>query len=461
MAVSKRRRNERGAATLETTGVVMIAAILVLSLLLVASPQARIMGETVSYWICQVVTFGQGGCTPPSTPPDAHVPTEPCVTSQNAVERNEKISVVVVTTEDGQRIEVSKMSNGEYRVTVTDTQGAGLETGVGAGVTLTVADKKIGAEATAGAGVSLNVQTGDVYYTDGAGLSNLMSALTHDQIKDVVVGESGPMRWVVDKVSKRTGIGKQLPTPNETFAQGGVSLNAGAVASAGPVNASAGLDSATELGSSKNRDGSRTVYLKSAVKGEAGLQSLGFDTKGDPEFQGLDLSGEVEVVNAVTFDSSGNMVKMQASVARAGSASGVAAALFKDGLDMSLDNTVDGATVYQATLPIKSQADKDVANGYLRSIGVVGLTVASNGTWSNPALAIDGAVNFFEAVGDRGQMTKLHYDLDASTPFAVDASVELGIELGLSSSVTTDSMSLEEAEYWDGTEWVVWEACAA
>ncbi|WP_110240374.1 hypothetical protein [Nocardioides gilvus] len=456
MAIAMRRRSERGAATVETTGVVIIAALLVGSLLLAVTPQARIMGETVSYWICQVVTVGQGGCTPPSKAPDTHKPTEPCVTGQRAVERNEKVSVIVVTMEDGQRIELSRMSNGEYRVTVTDTEGVGLETGAGAGVTVTVADKKIGAEATMGAGASLNLEAGDVYYTDSAGLSDLMSALTHDQVKDMVVGESGPIRWVVDEASKRTGIGKQMPEPDETYGKGGISLNAGAVASAGPVNASAGIDGAVSLGSSKNRDGSRTAYVQSTVKGEAGLQSLGFDTEGDPEFQGLDLSGEVDVVNAVTFDSSGNMVNMEASVAMSGTASGVAAALFKEGLDPSLGNSASGATVYKANLAINSQADKDVVNNYLLSMGL-----ATVDSYVNPERTVNAQLNFFNAVSDRGQMTKVHYDIESSTPLAVDASLELGIELGVSSSVTTDSMSVDDAQYWDGAEWVVWEECAA
>ncbi|WP_162598675.1 hypothetical protein [Nocardioides gilvus] len=451
-----RRRSERGAATVETTGVVIIAALLVGSLLLAVTPQARIMGETVSYWICQVVTVGQGGCTPPSSSPDAHKPTEPCVISQNGTERNQKVSVLVVTTQDGRRIEVAKMSNGEYRLTVTDTEGAGLSVGAGGGLTVTVNDKKFGGEASAGLGASLNLKSGDVYYTDEAGLPGLMSALTQDQIKDMVAGDDGLIRWVVDKGTDLVGVSKDMPEPDASFAEGGISLNAGAAATGGFDRAAVGIDASKMLGTSKNRDGTQTVYLKSTVKGELGLQSLGFDTEGDPQFQGLDLSGKVDVVNAVTFDSEGNMLNVQASVAMSGSASGVAAALFKDGLDPGLDNKASGATVYQATLPIESQADRDVANNYLLSVGVANL-----GPYANPAVVLNGQLNFFEAAASRGQMTKLDYDTDSNTAFAVDASGKLVLQLGIAASVTSDSMELNDAQYFDGAEWVVWEECAA
>ncbi len=456
MAIAMRRRSERGAATVETTGVVIIAALLVGSLLLAVTPQARIMGETVSYWICQVVTVGQGGCTPPSSSPDAHKPTEPCVISQNGTERNQKVSVLVVTTQDGRRIEVAKMSNGEYRLTVTDTEGAGLSVGAGGGLTVTVNDKKFGGEASAGLGASLNLKSGDVYYTDEAGLPGLMSALTQDQIKDMVAGDDGLIRWVVDKGTDLVGVSKDMPEPDASFAEGGISLNAGAAATGGFDRAAVGIDASKMLGTSKNRDGTQTVYLKSTVKGELGLQSLGFDTEGDPQFQGLDLSGKVDVVNAVTFDSEGNMLNVQASVAMSGSASGVAAALFKDGLDPGLDNKASGATVYQATLPIESQADRDVANNYLLSVGVANL-----GPYANPAVVLNGQLNFFEAAASRGQMTKLDYDTDSNTAFAVDASGKLVLQLGIAASVTSDSMELNDAQYFDGAEWVVWEECAA
>lgn len=80
------RRDQRGAATLETVGAALIAAILVVAVVLSVTPQAKVISETFSYAICQVVTVGQGPCEPPSTSPEAHKPDEPCVVTQDGIE---------------------------------------------------------------------------------------------------------------------------------------------------------------------------------------------------------------------------------------------------------------------------------------------------------------------------------------------------------------------------------------
>jgi hypothetical protein len=450
---------ESGAATLETTGVTIIAAILVVALLTAVMPQARIMGETYSYWICKVVTFGQGSCSPPSTSPEAHKPTEPCVLTANGVERNEKISVVVFTASDGRRIEVAQLSNGEYRVTVTDTGGAGLETGVGGGLSITVNDRTVGGSAVAGAGVSLDIKAGDVYYADADGMPDLMDALMQDQIKDTVAGDDGPIRWLTDQATDLVGVSNDLPEPDEVYAEGGISLNASAEATAVTDSAKAGLGASQMLGTRTNRNGTTTVYLRTSVSGEAGLQSLGFDTENDPQFQGARLEGKIEVVNAVTFDAEGNMVNVQATAAASGTSSGIASAMFGGDSDAALANQESGARIYQATLPIKDSTDQGVADDYLFSVGVGAI-----GAWTNPAAtaaAIPGQLNFFQAAANRGTMTQQDYDTNSNTVFGVDATGKLGVELGYSGSVKEDSMNITDAQYYDGSQWVDWPECAA
>jgi hypothetical protein len=459
-----RRLRERGAATLETTGVTIIAAMLVLGLMVAALPQARVIGETFSYWVCQVVTFGQGGCTPPSSSPEAHEPTEPCVLSQDGIERNQEIAVVVVTAEDGRRIEIQRLSNGEYRVSVTDGGGVGAEVGVGGGLTVTVNDTTVGGSATADAGASIDIKAGEVYYADEDGIDNLMDALLQDQVKDAVVGDDNPIRWLTDAASDLTGVAdNHLPEPDEIYAEGGISLNASAEATGGLDNASAGVGVSQMLGTRTNRDGTVTVYLSSTVEGEAGLQSLGFDTDGDPQFQGASLEGSAEVVTAVTFDSEGNMTEVSATATTSGSSSGLAAAMFGGDLDSDLGNSVSGMTVYQSTLQTDNDADRDIAGQFLLAQGVTSL-----GGWVNPMLPAVGGIagiqptlNFFEAAANHGVTTQQTYDTDSNTVFGIDATGKLGIELGVSAEVKTDSMTTTGAQYWDGTQWVDWEACSA
>jgi hypothetical protein len=454
-----RHSRERGAATLETTGVTIIAAMLVVGLIVAATPQARIIGETFSYYVCQVVTFGQGGCTPPSSPPDAHKPTEPCVLTQDGVERNQKVSVLVFTASDGRRIEVQKLSNGEYRVTVTDTGGAGAEVGVGGGLTVTVNDTTVGGSATAGAGGSIDIKAGDVYYADQDEIGGLMDALLQDQVKDAVVGDNGPVRWLTDQATNLVGIGHDLPNPDETYAEGGISLNASAQATGLTDSAKAGVSVGELLGTRTNRDGTVTVYLKANVSGEAGLQTLGVDVEGNPQFQGAKLDGKLEVVTAVTFDSEGNMTNVQATASAGGSSSGIAAALFGGSADGDLANQESGLHLWQATLPIKSTADQNTANQFLLAQGVGAL-----GGWTNPLAGVAGVIttqNFFDAARSHGTLTQQDYDTSSNTVFGVDASGKLGVELGVSASVKEDSMTTTGAQYWDGSQWVDWEECSA
>jgi hypothetical protein len=465
MAGARDRRGpdgEAGAATVETTGVVIIAALLVLTVLVAAVPQARNLGATYSYWVCQVVTFGQGGCTPPPTSPESHEPTEPCVLTQDGMERNQEISVVVVTASDGRRIEIQQLSNGEYRITVSDSNGAGAEVGVGGGLTVTVNDNTVGGSATADAGASLDIRTGDVYYTDDDGLQNLMNALLEDQVKDAVVGENGPVRWLTDGVGNLVGVGNDLPEADEVYAEGGFSLNASAEATGLTQSGNASVSVAQLLGTRTNRDGTVTVYLQSSVEGEAGLQELGFDTEGEFGYQGASLEGSAEVVTAVTFDPQGNMTQVSATATTAGSSSGIAAAMFGGDVDTSMSNSTSGLTIYQSTLNTDNDADRDIAGAYLLTQGV-----ASLGGWVNPVIGAAGTVasieptlNFFEAAAHHGTVTQQTYDTDSNTVFGIDATGKLGIELGVSANVSTDSMVSTDAQYWDGTQWVEWEDCA-
>lgn len=454
-----RRQRETGAATLETTGVAIIAAVLVLALMVAALPQGKRISETFSYWVCQVVTAGQGSCTPPAPAPESREPTEPCVLTQDGVERNQKISVLVITEENGRRIEIQKLSNGEYRVTVTDNKGAGASVGVGGGLTVTVNDTTVGGSASAGAGASVDIRAGAVYHADEDSLDGLMDSLMQDQVKDAVAGDTGPIRWITDRATDLAGVSKDLPVPDEVYAEGGISLNASAEATAGLDHASAGVGASQVLGTRTNRDGTVTVYLKSKVTGEAGLQSLGVDTEG-PQFQGAKLEGSAELVTAVTFDSEGNMVTVSATATAAGSSSGVASALFGGSADADLANQEGNMRIYQASLDTDNPANQAAANQFLIAQGVSAL-----GAWVNPALAAGasmiGTPGFIEAALDDGTVTQQDYDTDNKTVFGVDGSGKLGIELGVSASVKTDSMTTTGAQYWDGTQWTDWEACSA
>ncbi|WP_166391510.1 hypothetical protein [Nocardioides ochotonae] len=458
MGGADERRHERGAATLETTGVAIIAATLILAVMLAALPQGSRIAETYSYWVCQVVTFGQGSCAPPASAPESREPTEPCVLTQDGMERNREISVLVFTAADGSRVEVQRLSNGEYRVSVTDSESGGASVGVGGGLTVTVNDTTVGGSASAGAGASVDLRAGAVYHVSEDEMGDLMEAITQDQVKDATVGKSGPFRWLTDGVTNLAGIGKDLPVPDEIYAEGGISLNASAEATGLTDHVSAGLTASQVLGTRASRDGTTTVYLKSEVTGEAGLQSLGIDTDG-PQFQGAKLEGSAELVTAVTFDAEGNMVQVSTTATAAGSSAGVASALFGGDADADLANQESTMRVFQATLDTDNPANRLAAQQFLLAQGV-----SSLGAWTNPALASVGALatpGFIQAAMTDGTVTQQDYDTESNTVFGFDGSGKLGIELGASVDYKTDSMTTSGAQYWDGTQWTNWEACSA
>ncbi len=456
---------EGGAATVETVGVFTIAAILVLAVLVAVAPSAPVLGQTYAYWICRITTLGQGSCGG-TTSADDHQPTQPCVTQSDGVERTMKVSAIVFTAQDGRRVETSRLSDGRYRVTISDTRGAGLETGVGAGLSISVNDRTVGGKVTADVGASLDFTSGDVYYADQDGITDLLDAVQQDQVKDAVAGDRGVTRWIADRATDLAGTSNVLPSADETFAEGGVSLNASAEATGQTTSARAGLETAQVLGVRSTKDGGTTVFLKSSVAGEAGLSQLGIDTSGPqfqgPQFQGAKLGGRVELVNAVTFDSLGNIVSVQVTAVAAGTSTGVAAALFGDAADPSLDNQVSGTRLWTATLPIKDRVDLDVAGRYLAAQGVVAV-----GAWTNPVIAGAGAaavtptsLGFFAAARDRGITTRQDFETDDTTVLGVDATGKLGVELGVTADVSTDSMTSTGGQYWDGRQWVDWTGCA-
>ena len=453
-----RTHDERGAATLETVAMTIVAALLAVAVVVAATPQGKILGEAFSYAVCQVVTAGQGPCEAPSTTPEGHKPKDPCVVTQDGIEANAEVAVLFFTTSDGRRVEVQKLSNGEYRVTVSKSASGGVEAGVGGGITVSVGDDDYGASATAEASATLDIKDGDVYYTDEDGIQGLLDAITEDQVKDVAVGDSGPIRWGVDLFGDVTGIGdSNLPDADETYAEGGVSLNASAEATGLTTSASAGIGEAVALGVRTNRDGTTTVYLKAKVEGEAGYEALSVGADGDLGRNGAGLEGSVEVLEALTFDSEGNMVRYQSTAIAQGEADGLAAAIFNGQLDGSGDNQASGYRIYQSTLDIESAADEQVVADHLLALGIAGV----NG-WVPPGLpgAPGSAGNFYQVARDRGTVTQTDYDADSST-YGVKAEGELGVELGAGIDVQTDSLAVTGAQYWDGTQWVDWEECAA
>jgi hypothetical protein len=432
--------------------------------------QATYLGQQAAYAVCKVITVGQGECGTPGTPGgqanNDRSPKEPCTVSSDQVSSSTEVAVLIVTAKDGRSFEVAKQNDGTYKVTRVTTKAGGVETGVGAGVSLTIDDNRYGGYVGADVGAQVEFNAGEVYIAkNDTELKALIDEELEDTVEDGILGD-GPGRWLwergQDVAGAVTGNGDhEFGMPDEIYAEGGVVVTASAeatgLASSGYANAAV----SEGLGVKTTKAGKTTIYLKTTAKGKAQLRQLGVDVDSlELEQQGAAGSGELELLTAVSFDSSGNLVEVQTQSTATGQSKGIVSAIFNGELDPSLDNTSSGGTVWQSTLPVKSDTDRDIALSFLAASGVQQL--------GGPQLQLSTVVptttallDFQRAAADRGTVTQQHLTTNNRTPFAVDAAGKLEIELGVSADVSVKSLTSTGGEYWDGRQWQTWQGCAA
>ncbi len=462
MSHPRASREERGAATVEFTGVTAVAVVLVLSLLLVVGTSAPAVADKLRWAVCMVTTLGQGPCGAPTSAAD-HKPPQPCMIQSDGRSLHTQIAIAVVTLGDGRRFEVAKLSDGRYRVTLLKGGSVGLETGVGAGVTVTVNDRTVGGSAIADAGASLGMANGSVWYTsDKRELQSLISEDNEDALESAIVGGGAP-RWVWERAQDLagaiTGNGDyEFPEPDETYTEGTASVDLRGEVTGGADQAKATLGQAQILGFRETRGGNQTVYVKTVLDGSAGLQLLGHDADGNPQFQGGQAAGQVELVTAATYDSGGKLVEVATTAVAAGEAKGIVSALFGGDGSGALSESSSGAVVYQAILPVRDAFDRQVATDFLVGMGVSQLGGPALQAAAMPS-TVGSTIRFVDAARQRGYTTRQRFTTEETTVVGFDASGKLGLELGASASVQTSSLTSTGSEYWDGMRWISRSEC--
>ena len=78
---------QRGAATVETIGMYVVAAILVAAVALAAVGSGPVIGDRFRQAVCELTSLGQGSCESSVTSAADHKPTEPCVVSADGMQR--------------------------------------------------------------------------------------------------------------------------------------------------------------------------------------------------------------------------------------------------------------------------------------------------------------------------------------------------------------------------------------
>jgi len=446
-------RSERGQATLETTGMLALAALLVLALVASMTTGAPALASQARAAICKVVTLGHGSCNATSPQAISHLPTDPCVVNSQASDAKVSVSFIV-TGSEGQKLRVDRMSDGTYRVTDASSGGASVGVGVGFDVTGTWDGNKYGASAAANAHIGLEFTGGKVYTADSkAELDRILSASLQNDMEDHLVG-TGPLRWITDKTLDLIGQKKSLPPPTSEFVEGGIEGGAAANATALYDGAAAKVSVAEGLGYQKNSDGTTVSYYQAEVSGSAQAQMLYGDDSNAIKQAKASADGKVKLLTQVSRDKNGKITQVTVKTVKAGNA----------------DATTDGygggkpdASGYRETtitLPIKNGQDAAVANNFLLSQGL-----ALGGSLIYPPLSTAGAVTsvpatlaFADAARDHGYVTQQDFDQENHS-YGADFDAKLLAEVGGSVEVNTSTLTATDGKYWDGTRFVPWPGC--
>src|SRR6476646_10192356 len=155
-------RGDRGSATLESTGMWALAALVAFAVAAALLSNSPAVGDTVRRAICLVTTLGQGSCAPVHTSAAEHRPSDPCVVQSQGHDTSAEVSFVV-TLKSGEKWQVDQLSDGTYRITRGDSTGVGADVGVGFDVSATVDDTQYGGTLKASAGGEVTFGSGEVY----------------------------------------------------------------------------------------------------------------------------------------------------------------------------------------------------------------------------------------------------------------------------------------------------------
>jgi hypothetical protein len=297
---------ERGAATLEAVGMYAVAAILAVAVMLVVVSASPVISDRLHQAFCMVTTLGQGPCESSTSAAQNHKPPEPCVVTANSHTGAVEASFVVTGGENEQFL-VEKLNNGKFRVTRGTGGKVGVGVGEGANISATWDGKTYGGAATWSASIAAVFTGGEVYYADTEKeVADLAWGHTKDVVKDHAFGDTGLVRRIVDGVSDKLGMGKDLPAPDETYRAAGVIANMDAQATSGTASAQAGVGSQMLLGTREGADGTSTTYYQASVDGSIGAGGwIGDPKTGKPTYANAGLEGTAESIVEVERDAKG------------------------------------------------------------------------------------------------------------------------------------------------------------
>lgn len=449
---------DEGAGSVEYLGATMFVAVIIISLLMIATP----VGNQIAAKLCSAfgTTCGSDTAAPPVThgPPDG-----PCTVQKDGTHLEAGVSVSFISLGSSGDMSVEKLSDGTYKVTVGGELGADASLSAGeARAKLFIGDYggELSAEASVSAGAF--VGTGVEYTFDSKAKADEFTGWVERSVAKEgtksVAGALVPgagvgvevLGWLWDKVS---GYDYKPPAPDASYYEGGVSAKGSASVGGILAGGSASADYKNALGVKFDHvTGSTTVYNKVTLDAEAAVQ-LGLSSTDGNWGAGGAGSASIEMVVATTMDKNHTITGVSydgaATAEGAGSLTALAGIPLQGGggkgVQLSASFDVTGANRSQVTAA-------------LQGLGV--LAVVPGGSTLAQAAAVP---LIFQQARANGDVTAQFLDVNSSN--LVDAA--LGLEapaiggLSFSLGASTSSQTSTGAHYLGDNGWQEWTACAA
>jgi hypothetical protein len=449
---------DEGAGSVEYLGATMFVVLIVMSLLMIATP----LGNQIAAKLCSAfgTTCGSDTAGPPVTdgPPEG-----PCTVQQDGTHLEAGVSVSFISLGSSGDMSVEQLSDGTYRVTVGGELGADASLSAGeAQGKLFIGEYggEIGAEASVAAGVFAGA---GVEYTFGskADADEFTGWVERSVAKEGAESVSGALvpgagvsvevlSWLWDKV---TGYDYVPPAPDASYYEGGISANGSASAGGIVAGGSATADYQNALGVKFDHiTGSTTIYNRVSLDAEAAVQLGLSSTDGNWGAGGAGSAG-IEMVVATTMDEDFQITGVSydgaATAEGAGSLTALAGIPIQGG---------DGKGVQLSASFDVTDANRTLVTAALASIGAV--AAVPGGSTMAQAVAVP---LIFQQATDNGHVTAQFLDVNSSN--LVDAA--LGLEapaiggLSFALGASTSSETSAGAYYLGDNGWQEWTACAA
>lgn len=449
---------DEGAGSVEYLGATMFVAVIIVSLLMLATP----LGNQIAAKLCAAfgTTCGSDTAGPAVTdgPPEG-----PCTVQTDGTHLEAGVSVSFISLGESGDMSVEKLSDGTYKVTVGGELGADASLSAGeAQGKLFIGEYggELGAEASVSAGAF--VGTGVEYTFDSKAkadeFTNWVQRTVAKEGTKSVANALAPgtgasvdvLGWVWDKIS---GYDYKPPAPDASYYEGGVSANGSVSVGGITAGARASADYQSALGVKFDHvTGSTTVYNRVTLDAEAAAQ-LGLSSTDGNWGTGGEGSAGIEMVVATTMDENRTITGVSYDGAATAEGAGSLTALAGVPIQGGGGKGVQVSASFDVTAANRSQV-----TAALQGIGV--LAVVPGGSSMAQAAAVP---LIFQQARASGDVTAQFLDVNSSN--LVDAA--LGLEapaiggLSFALGASTSSETSTGAYYLGDNGWQEWTACAA